>query len=159
MTELQRPRQSQCLALFGNPTHPDFLKHIVHVEVPFRMAMGDLPIHAIKINQVARPALEALLDEFWVECGHDQARVDAQHVSSFSGDWVVRQMRGLHALSMHAYGLAFDLDAPHNPLAGRHPFFRPDHPFVALAEKHGFVWGGRWNGRPDAMHFQFAEVG
>ncbi len=153
-----RPRQSQCAGLFGNPTHPAFMAHVAHVPAPFAMAMGVLRIHSIKINKIAEAALTAALEDIWIACGKDQAKIAACHADCFSGDWVVRLMRGRSQLSMHAYALAVDIDAPHNPL-GTHGFFTADSLVVKAFERNGFVWGGRWTTRPDGMHFQFATVG
>ena len=54
-------------------------------------------------------------------------------------------------LSLHAWGLAVDLNAASNPFRGRS---RQDPRLVRAMERHGFTWGGRWPTRPDPMHFE-----
>jgi D-alanyl-D-alanine carboxypeptidase len=120
--------------------------------------MGDIEIPGIKINVIAAQSLQRVLDTVWCGCDKDPAKIAHIHADQFSGDWVVRQMRGLRTVSMHAYGLAVDFDAPHNPL-GHAGFFTPANPLVQAFESEGWTWGGRWAHRPDPMHFQAARVG
>ena len=73
-------------------------------------------------------------------------------------------------LSMHSWGIAFDVDPGLNPAvtfpAGKTP--APwskawnkqwprglSQPFVEAIESVGFAWGGRWRGYCDPMHFEF----
>jgi hypothetical protein len=152
------PRQADCAQLFGNPSHAGWADmHVVHVKPPYRLWMGEIEILSIKINKIAAPSLEEVLDDIWDACGQDASRIKAARADMFSGDWVIRQMRGLAATSMHAYALAVDFDAQDNPLGSAHAFFTESSPVVRSFEKHGWVWGGRWKTRPDHMHFQFAQ--
>ncbi|QGM46718.1 M15 family metallopeptidase [Methylocystis heyeri] len=153
-----RPLQSECLKLFGNPSRPQFGVHIEHVQPPWQMRMGDLDIHFLKVNRCAAPSLELVLKDIWESCGKSQAKIEALHIDRFSGDWVVRQMRGGSMTSMHAYALALDFDAGENQLGQHHGFFKSVSLIVQCFEKHGWIWGGRWEDRPDPMHFQFATV-
>jgi hypothetical protein len=57
-------------------------------------------------------------------------------------------------ISMHAWGLAIDLNVRENPY-GKRP--RQDPGLVAIFERWGFAWGGRWS-PPDGMHFQLAAL-
>lgn len=57
-------------------------------------------------------------------------------------------------LSMHAFGLAIDLNVSTNRL-GTYGDFDPR--VVAIFERWGFRWGGRWS-RPDPMHFELARI-
>lgn len=57
-------------------------------------------------------------------------------------------------LSKHAWGLAIDLNVYDNP-EGSTP--RMDPRIVAVFEKWGFRWGGRWT-IPDGMHFELAAL-
>lgn len=56
-------------------------------------------------------------------------------------------------LSLHAFGLAVDLNVSTNGLgtAGN-----MDPRIVEIFERLGFTWGGRW-GRPDPMHFELSS--
>jgi hypothetical protein len=59
-----------------------------------------------------------------------------------------------HALSKHAWGLAIDVNVYDNP-EGAKPKLDPR--IVAIFEKWGFRWGGRWT-KPDGMHFELAAL-
>jgi hypothetical protein len=75
-------------------------------------------------------------------------------LDQFGGTFNFRAIRGKKALSMHSYGIAIDLDPAHNALGakvGRMPKW-----VVAIFEKHGWFWGGKFKRRKDWQHFQFA---
>lgn len=57
-------------------------------------------------------------------------------------------------LSMHAFGLAFDINVSTNHLGTRGDM---DPRIVEILERWGFEWGGRWE-RPDPMHFELARL-
>ncbi len=74
-------------------------------------------------------------------------------LKTFDGCFNIRNMRGSGNWSTHAWGIAIDLDAPWNPF-GQTSFGMREE-VVQCFEDEGFVWGGRWRPRPDAMHFQY----
>jgi hypothetical protein len=57
-------------------------------------------------------------------------------------------------LSMHAFGLAVDLNVSTNQL-GTSGDMNPR--IVEIFERWGFVWGGEWS-RPDPMHFELGRL-
>ena len=64
-------------------------------------------------------------------------------------------MRGGSRLSVHAWGIAIDMDPARNPFPARwrEGMLNPD--FADILEKHGIWWRGR-PGDNDPMHFQCA---
>ena len=85
-------------------------------------------------------------------------------VKTFNGSFVARTIRmNPKALSNHAYGSAFDINADTNglmriaALVGQPGSVRE---LVPIANDHGFFWGGHWNydgkGASDGMHFEWA---
>ena len=74
----------------------------------------------------------------------------------FAGCWVPRHIdwNPSRALSMHAWGLACDVNAQNNPLGARP---RMDPRIVRVFQKWGFAWGGNWS-RPDGMHFELDRI-
>lgn len=88
-----------------------------------------------------------------------------------------RKIKHTDTLSLHARGLAFDINPQQNPyiiyenservmaVPRKNAAWDPskpgtlsaDHPLVKLMEGFGWEWGGRWtpeSGRTDYMHFQ-----
>jgi len=57
-------------------------------------------------------------------------------------------------LSMHAFGLAVDINVSTNQL-GTEGDMNPR--IVEIFERWGFVWGGNWS-RPDPMHFELGRL-
>lgn len=78
--------------------------------------------------------------------------VDRADFQRQGGCYNPRPLRGGDGeLSRHSWGIAVDLDVAANPL-GAPP--RMDARLVAVMERHGFTWGGRWL-RPDGGHFEW----
>ncbi len=69
----------------------------------------------------------------------------------YAGCYAPRRIQPRGQLSLHAWGLAVDLNASRNPFRGTS---HQDPRLVRVMEKHGFTWGGRWPTRPDPMHFE-----
>jgi hypothetical protein len=69
----------------------------------------------------------------------------------YAGCYAPRRIQPRGQLSLHAWGLAVDLNASANPFLGRS---RQDPRLVRTMERHGFTWGGHWPTRPDPMHFE-----
>ena len=70
----------------------------------------------------------------------------------YAGCYAPRRIPTSGTLSLHAWGLAVDLNASRNP-QGSPP--HQDLRLVHVMERHGFSWGGRWPTVPDGMHFEF----
>jgi D-alanyl-D-alanine carboxypeptidase len=73
----------------------------------------------------------------------------------YAGCYAPRRIQPRGQLSLHAWGVAIDLNAAANPFMGRS---RQDPRLVRTMERHGFTWGGDWPTRPDPMHFEFRNV-
>jgi hypothetical protein len=75
--------------------------------------------------------------------------------TDYAGCHAPRRIPGSGSLSLHAWGLAIDLNAAANPrLRGS----RQDSRLVEAMEDAGFTWGGRWPTVPDPMHFELHPV-
>jgi len=69
----------------------------------------------------------------------------------YAGCYAPRRIRPGGPLSLHAWGLAVDLNASRNPFGGRS---RQDARLVRTMKRHGFSWGGDWPTVRDPMHFE-----
>ena len=145
-------RPAELKARFGEPAvalpygddwvtlDPGFLRrHIVTRSVP---VLGSVTCHrrvlpALRaaMRQLARRGLGRLVDP-----------------ADYAGCYAPRRIRPGGALSLHAWGLALDLNARANPFGGRS---RQDRRLVATMDRHGFSWGGDFPTTPDPMHFEF----
>lgn len=92
---------------------------------------------------------------------YGESRFRDLRLDRFGGCYNYRPMRGGTATSMHAWGIAVDLDPERNQLrwgADRAAFARHDYePFWRIvlsvgAVPAGYAWGKDW------MHFQFARL-
>lgn len=167
------PRQSQCDAFYGNPrgragSESDLAweaRNLVYLTAPWRQFMGATEIRRIRVHRRCAEAFSTWLNAVWENADYSQKTIDLWGMSVYSGAFAYRPMRGLSALSMHAYGCAVDFDAPRNGLHDQTPnFAKYRDEIVTPFLKLGGIWGGDWNGngssldeqRCDGMHFQFA---
>lgn len=84
-----------------------------------------------------------------------------ERVLTWGGLWAPRFVRGSRTtLSNHAFGTAFDVNAPWNAL-GAEPAGHGEQgsvlDLVPIAHENGFYWGGHFS-RKDGMHFELAVV-
>ena len=110
-------------------------------------ALGTVGFPAkIYCNKHLQPALERGLRNVM------QRNITGE-MKTWDGCYIVRNARGLKAWSMHAWGLAIDLNAATNRL-GAAPTLSAG--FVKCFTDAGLVWGGGWS-RPDGMHFELGS--
>ncbi len=147
---------------FGGQTHSDGEMVVLdavadHVLQVFGALRGQLfPIASVK-----------LMDHY---DGDDDASMAQNNTSAFN----VRRVAGSSAMSLHAYGVAIDLNPVQNPYITRsgrslsvdprsgadyvsRKKLRPGmaEPVVDVFARHGFVeWGGYWRNPIDYQHFQ-----
>ena len=80
-----------------------------------------------------------------------------------AGSYHCRPIAGTNRMSAHGYGIAIDIATTHAHY-WRWPLPKPAAPIVyrnaippeivAIFEKHGFIWGGKWY-HHDTMHFEY----
>jgi hypothetical protein len=80
-----------------------------------------------------------------------RALSDVVDRGDYAGCFAPRRIPGSGSLSLHAWGLAIDINAAANPRLGDS---RQDRRLVRAMEDAGFTWGGRWPTVPDPMHFE-----
>jgi hypothetical protein len=102
---------------------------------------------AVSCHRKMLPALRAAMREL-----DSQGLGRLVDTGDYAGCYAPRRIRPGGALSLHAWGLAVDLNASANPFGGRSS---QDPRLVAAMRRHGFTWGGRFPTRPDPMHFEF----
>ncbi len=140
----------------------DFASRVVPVTIP---QLGKIPgvngqgrgprAGTVMVHELAAEAMVDLW-QAWEDAGL------LPLVKTWAGMWNPRFIRGSRVtLSNHAFATAFDINAPWNWLGqipaavGKTGSVRP---LVALAEQHGWAWGGHFKSRKDAMHFELAKT-
>jgi hypothetical protein len=95
--------------------------------------------------------------DLWLTELHTQGLL--HEIKTWDGCFNIRKKRGINALSMHAFGLAVDINAAHNPLGltreqaiakGLRPFSQR---FIEVSREF-MECGWDWIKRPDGMHYQ-----
>lgn len=129
--------------------------NIVEVDIPELAMVGYRPLGCkVAWNVKGKDQLVQLFKD-WQEANL------LDKILTWGGSWNPRFVRGSKVyLSNHAYGTAFDINVPWNPL-GHEPMAKGKkgsvRELVELAVKNGFYWGG-WFHRVDGMHFELREI-
>jgi hypothetical protein len=129
--------------------------NIVMVKIPQLAGISGAPTDGkIAFHKNAKDQLVALF-KAWEGAGKMPL------VLSWAGSYVPRFVRGSRkVLSNHAFGTAFDINVPWNPL-GAQPALKGQkgstRELVQIANENGFYWGGHFS-RPDGMHFEVAKL-
>lgn len=81
-----------------------------------------------------------------------------KYVTNIAGSYYWRNIAGTKRLSTHSFGIAIDINTAYSH------YWRNDKPMkyqnkipmkiVEIFERHGFIWGGKWN-HYDTMHFEY----
>lgn len=154
------PRQAEVPAFYGAPGSAAATAGTCALPFPFLIAWNlNQRISSFKCHaRVAAPMTAIFAD---AARHYGEARFRALRLDRFGGCYNNRPMRGGSRPSMHAFGIAVDLDPENNQLKwgrDRASFARPDYEaFWRIVEGHGAVSLG-CVANFDWMHFQFARL-
>lgn len=168
---------------YGNPSKngrldPEwYAQNIVKMSLPPGWVMylawePQTKIKAFSIHRKCKDSLYQILVDIWnhirIEYKESNPGRSTEHYDNacraeihrlgldlWGGTFNFRPIRGSKRLSTHAFGISIDIDPEHNQLGssqGRMPIW-----VVAIFERHGWTWGGRFKGRKDFQHFQRAS--
>ena len=115
-------------------------------DVPTELEIGVIPKRLYCNRDMVSPLTKAftnLIDKGFVK-----------ELKTFDGCFNIRKKRGLSSMSLHAWGLAIDVNATWN---GLHKTPQLSAGFVKCFTDVGFDWGGTWT-RKDGMHFQLKTI-
>lgn len=133
---------ADCLAKLGDPIHEN---DMILWDVPAELEIGVIPKRIYCNKRLVKPltaAFSALIKT-----------KEVQFLKTWDGCFNIRKSKGGPGFSLHAWGLAVDVNAAWNQF-GKPPNLRPQ--FVKCFTDAGFDWGGDW-GTPDAMHMQLKK--
>lgn len=128
-------------------------EHIVTVTVPQLVGIqGATKTGRVSVHEIVRDPIVHLF-QTWEDEGL------LPKLLSWAGCWAPRLIRGSRdRLSNHAYGTAFDINAPWNSLGARPALLQEKgsvRALVPIANDQGWYWGGHYEGRKDGMHFEW----
>jgi hypothetical protein len=131
-------------------------ENIVRLKLPQLVGVqGAPPDGGARVHKKAADQVLALW-KAWDDAGL------LSRVATWDGAFVPRFVRGSRkALSNHAFGTAFDINAATNPRGSRPPLVGKKgsvRELVSVANELGFYWGGHFGTKPDGMHFEVAIV-
>lgn len=149
---------SQYILKYGLPNQTG-KGYLTTIELPFALRIAwDKKTYVKKISchkDIAEP-LKAVFADILKQYGYD--KIKELGIDLFGGCFNFRQMRGGTNYSVHAWGLAIDLDPERNQLketSRTARFARPEYkPMIDIFYKHGFISLGREKNY-DWMHFQW----
>jgi len=137
----------QCFAKWGDPnTRADEGKYMVLWDVPAHLELGVIP-KRLYCNRAMIAPLTAAFENIINRGLVSQLR-------TWDGCFNIRKKRGASSQSLHAWGIAIDINAAWNGF-GKKPTMSPE--LVKCFTDAGFDWGGLWS-KPDGMHFQLAKI-
>ncbi|WP_235735488.1 M15 family metallopeptidase [Nocardioides alcanivorans] len=103
----------------------------------------------VTCHKAMLPQMRAALDEI-VQRG----LADKIHPGEYAGCYYPRFIANSTSLSLHSFGIAFDVNVPGNQ---RGTAGEIDRQVVSIFKKWGFGWGGDWSWT-DPMHFEMNAI-
>lgn len=129
---------------------------LTSIALPFPMRLAWEPgrtIRRIKCHRAVARDLVQILAEILTDCGSLDL-LQIANMDLFGGCYQFGAEGA--SLSMHSYGIAIDLDPRGNPAGKAWQDGMIFKRVVAIFERHGWEWGGRWE-KPECGHFQAAR--
>ena len=142
--------QSSLINKFGNPlTHQTAFENewmqLWNLPSDMKFKLPVLPSKLYTNKLIKQP----LIDAFACIIAKNQT------INTWDGCFEPRLQRGSDRISLHAFGLAIDINALTNK-QGTNGNMNQD--IINCFEQQGFIWGGRFGGnRIDPMHFEFLK--
>lgn len=149
---------SQFISKFGLPT-PNGTGYLTQISLPFPLRIAwdkKTTVNKLTCNKAIAEPLKSVFSEILAVYG--LAKIQELGIDLFGGCFNFRQQRGGSNYSVHAWGLAIDLDPERNQLketSRTAHFARPEYKvMIDIFYKHGFISLGREKNY-DWMHFQW----
>jgi hypothetical protein len=148
---------SQYTEKYGKPNQAGTYLTQIQLPYPMRIAWDrKTSVSKMTCHKDIAEALKKVFAEILLVYG--LPKIQELGIDLFGGCFNFRQMRGGTSYSVHAWGLAIDLDPERNQLKETSKtarFARPEYkPMIDIFYKHGFISLGREKNY-DWMHFQW----
>lgn len=148
------PAQDDVEAEYGNVDNIP----LTSISLPFPLYYGGSPVRSVRVHEDVASSLSAAFSQILAHYGLEEIeRLRINH--HYGGTYNKRKMRGGTSWSMHAYGIAIDMNTAENGLrttAAGALFAGEEYiPFLDIMERNGWYSLGRAKNY-DYMHFQTA---
>ncbi|HEV8523505.1 MAG TPA: M15 family metallopeptidase [Terriglobales bacterium] len=118
---------------------------VVAIPFPMRLSFQDTSVRRVRCHKKLAPIVRDLFQQI-------QGRGLAEKIKTYGGCYQFRRKSSGGDLSVHSWGIAFDLNPGTNKMGTTGDM---DNALVSIFEEFGFEWGGRWTKTKDPMHFQY----
>jgi hypothetical protein len=145
---------------YGTPNETG-VGYLVKINLPYPMRVAwdtESTVNTIMCHKLIADRLTLVFNELLIQYGYN--KIKELGIDLFGGCFNYRKMRNGNAWSMHAWGIAIDLDPARNSLkesSATARFARPEYkPMIDIFYKHGFISLGVEKNY-DWMHFETKE--
>ena len=145
----------------GRPTSAWLSEHLKNFTAPYPLTLSwDLNAQVTKLycHKLVGESLVSIFEKILAHYGNiTEVRKARMHL--YGGVYNYRPIKDSNRLSTHAWGASIDLDPEKNPRDKAYVANSGMMPMdvVNIFEAEGWKWGGRFQNRPDCMHFQAAK--
>ena len=151
---------AQVIKKYGSPNETG-AGYLVTIKLPYPMRIAwdtDSSVNTMRCHRLVADKFLAVFNDLLVRYGYD--KIKELGIDLYGGCFNYRRMRNGSAWSMHAWGVAIDLDPARNTLKETKRtarFARPEYkPMIDIFYKHGFISLGREKDF-DWMHFEIKQ--
>lgn len=151
---------AQIIKKYGTPNETG-AGYLVTIKLPYPMRIAwdtDSSVSTMRCHRLVADKFLAVFNDLLSRYGYD--KIKELGIDLYGGCFNYRRMRNGSAWSMHAWGVAIDLDPARNTLKETKRtarFARPEYkPMVDIFYKHGFISLGREKDF-DWMHFEIKQ--
>ena len=151
---------AQVIKKYGTPNETG-AGYLVTIKLPYPMRIAwdtDSSVSTMRCHRLVADKLLAVFNDLLSHYGYD--KIKELGIDLYGGCFNYRRMRNGSAWSMHAWGIAIDLDPARNTMKETKRtarFARPEYkPMIDIFYKHGFISLGREKDF-DWMHFEIKE--
>ena len=137
----------EIVRIFGKPGNALCSAGRVLLPAPIKLSWANEMVTVVACHKLMEDVFTSTFSEI-----HRRGKWAA--LENFGGIHNGRNVRGSDHPSTHSWGISGDFDTLDNPLGAT--VEKMDDTVVAIFEDHGFMWGFRFKGRKDPMHFQYA---
>jgi hypothetical protein len=152
--------RQKIISKYGEPNETGS-GYLVRIELPYPMRLAwdtDTTVTTMMCHRLVADKFKAVFNDLLIHYGYNKIR--ELGIDLFGGCFNYRKKRAGSAWSMHAWGLAIDLDPDRNKLretSATARFARPEYkPMIDIFYSHGFISLGVEKNF-DWMHFEIKE--